>query len=211
MRQAAEVSSKHRSEPVAREKGASSGSHHEVRPTQEDQRVTRSQAAPGGPHASEERADPPHRDDPPRWSAGRDSFSRHSSDDAPRRDPDSSKRWSSPKARSIPPSSTPSASQGGLQVLPHSVSGAVEPRPCRSPSPWVETGGQPPAWRRAKRQPPSREGTKALPPSRRGLEANPRASGASRTDLRADGGQKASPESGSSYRPVKGARIRSSM
>jgi hypothetical protein len=67
--QVAEVSTTRRSEPVAREKGAGSSSQPGARPAREDQRDTRSQAAPSGSHASDGRRDLPCRDDPPKRPA----------------------------------------------------------------------------------------------------------------------------------------------
>jgi hypothetical protein len=61
-----EVTSSRRPEFAAHEKAAGSSSWSAVRHVREDQWVTHSHMAPGGPSASEARRDSPRRDDPPK-------------------------------------------------------------------------------------------------------------------------------------------------
>jgi hypothetical protein len=91
-----------RPEPVALKKGVGSSSKSVARPVREDQGVTRSHMAPGGPCASEGRRDPPRKDDPPKRPTEHEPSPHHLFDGSDHPDVDSLKRLSS-KARSTPP------------------------------------------------------------------------------------------------------------
>jgi hypothetical protein len=206
-----EVSSSWRPESATREKGAGSKSLSGACPTRQDQRVTHSHTALGGPHASEGRRDPPRRDDPPKQPTEHEPSPRHLYDNSDHSDADSL-RWCSSKVRSTPPASAPSAPQGADLSVPPAAPPIFNHPGRQGPDVHVSL-----SWRGSgadlyrgggwEDSPRAIKGAKRQPRAGGGRWASPRASRVLELASESAGAKRSAPKQGSSDRPVKQSRV----